>query len=378
MIGSRSRLGNEYNINNGYWAGGPPPYGYKLKKISAKSKKSILSISYFEANIVQDIFKKYIQGLSPEKIAEYIKNEYKNNTDRKWTKNSIISILKNEDYTGIMVWDKKGGARNPIKHKKVIKSRQNKNNIIIEQDIWELSKKIRGIQLKEHKFFSTPFLLKGYLVCGKCGNVMKTKNNGRGKGRVYYCYGKEGKLETRLNADFIENKIIEVLGTQLTSTLGSDENLDSFYKKYTTQLNNKKVINEKASAELQEQISENNEYILKCEIQLNEFDENLTYSEDKYDINDNFINSLEELHSYLKINESVLNNKKEEVDKKIQSVILSKETLKNFLLEKKNLLDTIKIKAQDKEIYKRSLKLLLYDLVDKIIYNNENIDIMIK
>lgn len=62
MIGSRSRLGNEYNINHGYWAGGPSPYGYKLKNISPKSKKSILSISYFEANIVQDIFKNIFKG----------------------------------------------------------------------------------------------------------------------------------------------------------------------------------------------------------------------------------------------------------------------------------------------------------------------------
>lgn len=277
-----------------------------------------------------------------------------------------------------MVWDKKGGARNPTKHKKVITSSVNENNIIIDQEIWDLCEKIRDIQQKQPKFFSTPFLLKGYLICGKCGNVMKTKNNGRSKGRVYYYSGEKGRWETCLNAETIENKVIEVLGTQLTSYLESDDNFQTFYEKYLAQLNNIKSTNEKASAELQEQINENDEYLLKCESQLNELKETLTYSEDKYDINDDFINSLEELHSYLKINESTLKKKKEDVDKKIQAVILSNETLKKFLLEKKNLLDTIKLKSEDKEMYKRSLKLLLYDLVDKIIYNNESIDIILK
>lgn len=380
MIGSRTRLGNEYNINHGYWAGGPPPYGYKLLKINSRIEKSILSISYTEARIVQDIFNKYLQGLSPKGIADYIKNKYKNNTDRKWTKNSIISIIKNEDYTGVMKWDKKGGARNPIKHENPITSSQNDNNIIIEKEIWEQSRKIRNIQRKQPKFFSTSFLLKGYLVCGKCGKIMRTKNNGGKKGRVYYCLKEKWEWETCIKAELIEPKIIKKLGEYLTFVFSNGENFDDFYEKYKTEFNSKRVMNEKASAELLLQIIKNNDYLLKCENEIDNLQKSLNSSKtDIYETNSDFIISLEELHSYLKINENILTRNKNEVDEKIKDVITTKETLKEFLSQKKNLLDTIKSSTEDKEMYKRSLKLLLYDLVDKVIYNEDkSIDIIIK
>lgn len=379
MIGSRTRLGNEYNINHGYWAGGSPPYGYKLTKIHPKSKKSILNISFSEAWIVQKIFNLYLQGISPEEIAEYIKEIYKDNTDRKWTKNSIISILKNEDYTGVMVWDKKGGARNPIKHEKVLTSSKRDDNIIIEQEIWEQSKKIRAILRKQPKFFSTSFLLNGFLVYGQSGELLKSKNNGSGRGRVYYTIEEKQKWGICLNADKIENVVIKFLGTYLTLALDNDENFNTFYDKYKKEFDSRKVINEKASAELQLLITENSSFLSKCENELEELNKNITFFGEEYETNSNFIDSLEELHSYLKINENILAKKKDEIDEKIKGLILNKETLKEFLSQKKNLLETIKTNIYDNEIYKRSLRLLLFDLVDKIIYNDENsIDIIFK
>lgn len=380
MIGSRTKLGNEHNIKNGFWAGGPAPYGYKLEKVYSNKRKSILKISYSEARIVRDIFNKYIQGLSPSKIAEYIKNNYRDNTDRKWTKNSIISILNNKDYTGVMVWDKKGGARNPVKHKKNITSPEYKENIIIEKEVWEQVEKIRALQKNQPKFFSTQFLLNGYLACGKCGKIMRTKNNGGSKGRVYYCIKEKDKWELCIKAELIEHMVIESLGKHLTLMLSSDDNFNMFYEKYTSDFNSRKVMYEKATVELQTQISENDTYLGECESEIKNLTENLTFGEkSEYETSLNFIESLKELYSYMKINKTILLQRKDELIEKTKTDIINKETLKKFILEKKNLLDSIKIKMDDKEIYRRSLRLLLYELVDKIIYNeNRSIDIIIK
>lgn len=380
MIGSRTKLGNEYNVRHNYWPGGTVPYGFKLSKIHPGSEKSILKISYSEARIVKEIFNLYLQGMSPVKIAEHIKIKYKNNTDRKWTKNSIISIVNNQDYTGIIVWDKKGGVRNPVKHKNAIYSNKNDDAVIIEEELWEQIKEIKDLKKKRPKFFSTPFLLSGYLVCGKCGRMMRTKNNGGKKGRVYYCIKEKGSWESCIDAEKIEDTIIKILGERLTFVLNNDENFNKLYEKYKADFNFRKIMYEKASAELQLQIDENSNYLIECESQINNLEKLLNYSnKDKHDTNLNFIESLKELHSYLKINENIITERKRDIDNNAKADVINKEDFQRFISQKKNLLDSIEARIEDKDMYRRSLKLLLYDLVDKIIYNDDkNIDIIIK
>ncbi|HEY8892915.1 MAG TPA: recombinase family protein [Clostridium sp.] len=383
IIGSRTRLGNEYNIRKGFWAGGPPPYGYKLSHIQPGSRKSVLKICYPEARVVIKIFDLYLKGLSPTKIAEYIKSNYPNNKDRKWTKNSIISIVKNKDYTGIMEWNKKGGVRCPTKRKETqfITSDIYKENIIIKDELWEQVKNIKAIQKKHPKLFSSPFLLNGYLVCGICGKVMMAKNNGVNKKRVYYCIKEKNKWETCINSESIETIVIEKLGEHLTYILSNDAKFNSFYEKYNLNFNSKKSIYQKAIAELQLQINKNNNYLVDCKSEINMLEDELNRSgEDLNNTNSDFIDSLKELHSYLVINGNIIEDKKQELNSKVTATILSKDTIKEFILQKKNLLATIENNIIDKELYRRSLCLLLYDLIDKIVLSEDakNIEIILK
>lgn len=390
MIGSRTRIGNEYNIKNGYWAGGPAPYGYKLNK-SPGSKKSVLKICYPEARIVIEIFNLYLQGLSPVKIAEFIKNKYPHNTDRNWTKNSIISIISNKDYTGVMVWNKKGGVRNPVKHEIPIIFNGYKENIIINPEQWEQVENIKAIQKEHPKFFSSPFILNGYLVCEKCGNIMKTKNNGIKKGRVYYCIeakdkkepcikekGKD-KWETCIKAEIIEPTVIKKLGEHLTHLLSNNDNFNIFYENYEFIFNARKRIYIKSITELQSQLDVNINYISDCKFEINELEQHLNYKTEGNEYL-NFIESLKELHSYLIINGNIIAKNMKDIDAKASTIISSSDTLKKFILQKKNLLDTLKTNITDKETYQRSLKLLLYDLVDKIVLSEDakSIEIILK
>lgn len=390
MIGSRTRIGNEYNIKNGYWAGGPPPYGYRLNK-NPGSNKSVLKICYPEARIVIEIFNLYLKGLSPVKIAKHIKNKYPYNTDRHWSKNSIISIVNNEDYTGKMVWNKKGGIRNPVKHDVPIKSKKNKKNIIITPEQWEQVKIIKAIQKKQPNFFSSPFVLNGYLVCGKCGKIMRSKNNGV-KGRVYYCIKEKEELETFIKgknkwetcikAEKIEPAVIKKLGEHLTYVLSNNDNFNLFYEKYNLTFSSRKNIYVKAITELQSQIDDNNNYISDCILEINKLEDTWNYKveDGEYNTISNFIESLKELHSYLIKNGNIIEAKKNDVDTKVAATILSSDTLKEFILQKKNLLDTIEKDITDKETYRRSIKLLLYDLIDKIMLSEDTktIEIILK
>ena len=65
-----------FRANNGYWAGGYAPYGYKIKHIigSDGKKHSILEIDKGKSKIVKKIYNMYInQKISMRKIAQQLK-----------------------------------------------------------------------------------------------------------------------------------------------------------------------------------------------------------------------------------------------------------------------------------------------------------------
>ena len=65
-----------FRANNGYWAGGYAPYGYKIKHIigSDGKKHSILEIDKGKSKIVKRIYNMYInQKISMRKIAQQLK-----------------------------------------------------------------------------------------------------------------------------------------------------------------------------------------------------------------------------------------------------------------------------------------------------------------
>lgn len=361
LIASRVKLGTQYNVENKFWPGGPPPYGYRLVKVPGEKKeKSMLEVVYSEARIVIEIFQLYRLGNTPENIAQIIRNKYPNNTDRKWTKNSIKSILANEDYTGTIVWDKKGGARNPIKHSNRIRS-TNSHESIISNELWMETQKIKLIQKNKPRYLTTKFLFRDFLRCGYCGNILKTKNNGGTKGRVYYCKKEERKWELCVNADEIESKIVNNIGELLTNSL-SEEKADFLFEQYLSKIKAQKELYNKQVNEIEEEIKNANKYLIECEKEIHIL-ENLRKVSDKQRI---FIESLKEFKSYLNINIAALEANKEEANKGYSKAIPDKEAFKKFLAEKKTLLDAFQ-GAPNEKSYLRGMRTLFYDLIDKII-----------
>lgn len=381
LIASRVKLGNEYNIKHSYWAGGPPPYGYMLVKDHIDSKKSVLEIVYTEARIVKEIFTLYIRGYTPDKIAAVIKEKYQDNDDRKWTKNTIKSILSNKDYTGVIVWNKKGGVRNPVKHHNPIESKKIKDNIIISDAMWEEAQKVKALQIENAKYLSTSFLLKNYLTCSKCGKLMNCKNNGKSKSRVYYCLKEAGKWELSVNADLIENKVLQELGSLITSLLTVEDNLNKFYERYLNNFEVKKDLYLKQHSELMKLVSDNNHYLTECESELSTISSDLDPSDtDNYNKHIKFLEELAELNSYLQINKNILERKLSKIKEQVEKTVIDKDSFQRILLSKQNMLRFIEENAYDKSSYMRSLRILFYDFIDKIILSEDKtqIDIILK
>lgn len=293
--------------------------------------------------------------------------------DRKWTKNSIKSILANEDYTGLIVWDKKGGVRNPVKHSNPIKS-PNAHENIVSNELWMETQKIRQLQDNNPKYLTTKFLLKGFLQCGYCGETLKTKNNGGKKGRVYYCKKEEGKWELCVDADEIESKVVKYIGELLTNSL-SEEKIDYLFERYISNIKTQKELYYKQINEVEEEIKYAKQCFNECENEIQRLEKTLgDIDKSLIDKQIIFIESLEELRSYLNINITLLETNREAANKEYIKPVPSKETFIGFLAEKKALLDIFK-SISNKKSYLRCMRTLFYDLVDKIIVSKNKKEI---
>lgn len=394
IIGARTFMGNCGNILKNLWAGGPPPYGYELSPVPSNRKKSKLVINPTEARVVKKIFELYTLGYSPKNIVNYIKTEYKYNNDRLWTINSIKSIISNPIYTGVMTWNKKGGRRNPRKKdsSEYTYSKFDLNLQLINDDTWTKAKVLKELQYKDPKLLSTQFLLKGLITCGKCGNILKTKNHGNSTGYVYYCRHtnddsntniKNFPLETiTIKASIIHEIVFNEFSSLIASLIDEDNNIDDLYTNYfsKSQLREESLKSEKS--QLLDDVYDVEAMIKKASDELNELNNNpLASSDDKnaYDKYLCLLLSIEEFITHLNLMKSQLNEKIKAIDEKLLYRIIPKENFRKYIINKLSPFEKI-LSEQNTDIKNRCLRLLLINIIDyiKIYSNSSTIEIAFK
>lgn len=386
IIGGRTFMGNRGNILKNLWAGGPPPYGYKLSPLPTSRRKSKLVVNPSEARVVKKIFELYSLGYSPKNIANYIKKEYKYNNDRLWTINSIKSILSNPVYTGIITWNKKGGRRNPRKKdsNEYAYSKLDLNLQLIDKDTWHKAEALKQLQSKEPKFLSTAFLLKGLIVCGKCGNTLKTKNHGNSTGYVYYCRHinnisslKSSNLSEEtitIKTSVIHKLVFDELSKLISDLINLNSNIDDLYNSYFTKSQIKKEELNSEKFQLLNDTSEIEVMIDKASNELKELNEKpLENSDDEesYDKHICLLLSIEEFITHLTLMKSHISEKIKDVNQKLLYEIISKENFRDYLIDKLSSFEKI-LDEQDIDVKNRCLRLFLINIIEHIKINNDS------
>lgn len=165
----------------GTYQGNYAPFGYKKVKVG---KDNTLEIVPEEAEIVRFIFDQYIkEGLPPGSIAKKL-NDMGVSAPRRdtWVKDTVRHIIRNEHYTGRVVFNKIKNTVFVEDGQKIIKRiTQDPDDIIvapgmheaiIDDATWEAAKKLVARHpRKQHEFdLSNP--LSAMLYCGKCGRVL--------------------------------------------------------------------------------------------------------------------------------------------------------------------------------------------------------------
>ena len=190
--GEHTFSGQLEKARQGLHCGGRPPLGYRIEN-------QRLVIDDDQAETVRMIFNMYLSGNSYRTIAEHLNAEGRRTQEgSKFSKNSFHSILHQEKYCGVFVWNKAtskadDGSRNSHKQKPETEQVRISEGCpsIIDRDTFDrvqekMRKRKGGNRNRYHYMLSSL----GVLKCADCGHTLEgrvcTSHKGE-KNTVYAC-----------------------------------------------------------------------------------------------------------------------------------------------------------------------------------------------
>lgn len=201
----RSQL--EIKRKNGQFLGSFAAFGY-LKDEQNKNK---LVVDQYAADIVRDIFKWKLEGVSPQDIADALNKlgvlspmeykrslgmkfttSFKTNAKATWSAGTVIRILKNPIYTGVLVQGKETTPSYKV-HKRITKDEsewsviEDSHEAIISRIDFDSVQKVLKCDTRRSPGGKAVGLFSGMIFCGDCGASMVRKTVPAGEKKyVYY------------------------------------------------------------------------------------------------------------------------------------------------------------------------------------------------
>lgn len=219
--------------------GGCPPFGYDI------DESLYYVINKHEAIAVKHIFSEYGNGNSYKAIISWLKERgYKTKRGGDFHQSSLYSILKNEKYTGIYIYNKTTRAKNrktdlPNKEEDVIRIEGGIPALIDKDTFLKTRKKLEENKKRSQSFKAKEiYLLSGLLTCGKCNAPMHGSRRKSGTTKTiwasYQCSNKKNKLcdMREKSKNKIEKLVIEKLTTEVFNPNQIKNIANLVYKKY--------------------------------------------------------------------------------------------------------------------------------------------------
>ena len=223
----RSQL--DIKRKRGQFIGAFAVFGY----IKDTENKNRLVVDDYAADIVRDIFKWKLEGVSPQDIAVRLNNggilsplEYKKslgmnyatpfqtNARAAWSAGNVLRILKNPVYTGVLTQGKETTPSYKV-HKRISKPENewsvipDNHEAIISRADFDTVQKVLSMDTRRGIGDETVYLFSGMVFCGECGASMvrKTVPSG-GKKYVYYVCS-ANKQDKSCSSHVIRDKELE-------------------------------------------------------------------------------------------------------------------------------------------------------------------------
>lgn len=212
-LGREVMKGLKENAYRGKHTGGTPPLGYN---VDPQTKQYVLNER--EADIVRLIYDMVLAGNSYSNIIDECNAKgYKTKWGKPFGKNSIYSILKNEKYTGLYIFNKLDNEHNGHKCKPreewiVV---ENAMPIIIEKEKWDEVQNMLNNRTKQRNRSVRPYVLTGKVICGECGGSYVGSRTKGGNGEYYYFYLCSDKkrlgqcTNLSIRAEYLESYVLD-------------------------------------------------------------------------------------------------------------------------------------------------------------------------
>jgi len=184
--------GMRESASRGFYPGGPVPYGYRRVKVQDGSIQRVkLEPDPIATPVVERIFRECLSGKGLIEITKGLNRDglttRKNNM---WSKTSVHKVLKNEAYTGVLIWDKQklrqiaaGSGSPPIRVEGAW------SPIIAKETFDQVQAKLetRAPKITHPRVVHSEYILSGLMRCRNCGAAMIGHAVKSGKFFYYMC-----------------------------------------------------------------------------------------------------------------------------------------------------------------------------------------------
>ena len=182
--------GMRESASRGFYPGGPPPYGYRRVKMQDGSIQRVkLEPDPTTAPVIERIFRECLAGKGLIEIAGGLNHD--GLTTRKknqWSKTSVHKVLKNEAYTGVLVWDRQK-LRKMSNDVPPIRVEAAWSSIIDRENFEKVQTKLRtrAPEITHPRVVHSEYILSGLMRCRNCNAAMIGHAVKSGKLFYYMC-----------------------------------------------------------------------------------------------------------------------------------------------------------------------------------------------
>ena len=172
--------------SRGFWVASRVPYGYrKLMVQDGTKKRPTLEPDAATSAVVERIFGMAEVGRGILDITRTLNDEgIANPTGRFWSKNGVHIILRNEAYTGTLVWGAEAKDKaDPVRVEKAFPA------IISKAQFRRVNRKLRSRAPKRShpRRVGSSYLLSGLIKCKVCNRALSGQDAKSGKFSYYVC-----------------------------------------------------------------------------------------------------------------------------------------------------------------------------------------------
>ena len=221
------RRGMREAASRGFWVASKTPYGYRRVMVQDGAKKRPkLEPDEFTTSVVRRIFELADEGRGMLDIARTLNDEgIASATGKLWSKNGVHFILRNEVYTGTLVWGTTAKDKaDPVRVERAFPA------IVSEAQFRRVNgvMRSRAPRVAHPRRVGSSYMLSGLVKCYRCKRALSGQDSKNDRFHYYVCQslmkrGSGGCDSPRLNARRFEELIAgRIQSSSLTEGIIAD------------------------------------------------------------------------------------------------------------------------------------------------------------